>query len=158
MSDFRGKRISESYTMQIAAPPEKLFPLLCPEREKEWIGGWDYEMIYSQSGYAELGCTFATDLPPEGRAYWIMTRHVPPREGEYVRFAVGRIIVVLSFRLTARNGGTAMDATFTCTGISDEGNEFVARHAAANAAGVLRWMESALNHFIATGNKLQRPV
>lgn len=158
MSDFRGKRISENYTMRIAAPPAKVFPLFCPEREKEWIGGWAYEMLYSQSGYAELGCTFATDLQPEGRAYWIMTRHVPPCEGEYVRFVVGRMIVVLSFRLTARDGGTAVDVTITFTGITGEGNEFIASKADAYAAGMLRWMESAINNFLATGNKLPRPV
>jgi len=33
--------------------PEKLFPLFCPAREADWIPGWDCQLIYTESGYAE---------------------------------------------------------------------------------------------------------
>lgn len=157
MSAFRGTRITNKGTITIAAPPEEVFPLLCPEREKEWLDGWDYEMIYSRSGLAEPGCAFTTDLPPEGRAYWLMTRHEPPREAEYVRFVPGLMFVALSFRLAAGQGGTVMDTTYACTGVSEPGNEFIAANAASQFARTLRRLENALNHFTATGALLKNP-
>jgi hypothetical protein len=158
MSVFRGTRITETYTMRIAAPPAKVFPLLCPEREKEWLDGWACEMIHSETGFAEPGCTFVTDLPPEGRAYWLMTRHEPPHTGEYVRFVPGLMFVVLTLRLAERDGGTALDIAYAHTGISAAGNAFIAREAGDNAARRFRWMENALNHYLATGEKLPRPA
>ena len=157
MSAFRGTRITNSGTMEIAAPPEKVFPLLCPEREKEWLDGWDYEMIHSQSGLAEPGCAFTTDLPPEGRAYWLMTRHEPPYIGEYVRFIPDLLFVALSFRLAAGKGGTVMDVTYAYTGLTPAGNDHVARMADSESARVMRRLESALNHFVATGTMLKNP-
>ena len=40
------------------AEPEKVFPLLCPVREKDWLDGWNYKMIYSKSGLIEKNCVF----------------------------------------------------------------------------------------------------
>lgn len=157
MAAFRGTRFIGSHTMTIAAEPATVFALLCPEREKEWLDGWDCEMIYSRSGFAEPGCTFRTELPAEGRAYWLMTRHVPPREGEYVRFVAGKMFVALAFRLQAERGGTVMDVTYTYTGVTDAGNEFIARQADNEFARVVRRMESALGHFVATGKMLNNP-
>ena len=42
--------MSRSWEHQVAAPPEKIFPLLCPVREKEWIPGWHAETVYLASG------------------------------------------------------------------------------------------------------------
>ncbi|HWQ62701.1 MAG TPA: hypothetical protein VN521_10335 [Negativicutes bacterium] len=157
MSAFRGTRIANSGTAEIVAPPEKVFPLLCPVREKEWLDGWNYEMIHSKSGLAEQGCAFTTDLPPEGRAYWLMTRHEPPHEAEYVRFVPGLMFVTLSLKLTERDGGTTLDITLTHTGVAEKGNAFVAAQAEAQFARIMRRMESALNHFFATGTMLKNP-
>lgn len=157
MPEFRGTKQTDSYTMRINAAPAAVFPLLCPEREKEWLDGWDYEMIHSRSGYAEPGCTFRTDLPPEGEAYWLMTRHLPPHEAEYVRFVPGLMFVVLSLRLTARDGGTDLFAACSHTAVSPRGNSFLASQTADQIADRFRRLESALNHFLATGAMLKNP-
>lgn len=158
MFEFRGKRISKRYTMQIAAKPAVVFPLLCPEREKEWLDGWAYEMIYSQSGFAEQGCAFKTKLLPEGEAYWLMTRHIPPHEAEYVRFVTGKMFVALSFKLAERDGGTAMDMEYTYTAVTEKGNEFVAGQADAGFEMIRKRMENSLGYFINTGKMLKNPV
>jgi hypothetical protein len=45
MTDFRGKRVVHEYKQHNVAPPEKVFPLLCPVREGDWAPGWKYRLI-----------------------------------------------------------------------------------------------------------------
>ncbi len=55
MTDFRGTRVTHEYSQINLASPGKVFPLLCPVLEAKWVPGWEYRLIYSQSGIAELG-------------------------------------------------------------------------------------------------------
>ena len=63
MNSFKACRVAHEYTQTNPASPEKVFPLLCPVREADWIPGWRYKLIYSESGVAELGCIFTTEHP-----------------------------------------------------------------------------------------------
>ncbi len=54
--DTPGNRVSHTYTMTIAADAATIFPLLCPVREFDWIDVWSCDVVYSESGVAELGC------------------------------------------------------------------------------------------------------
>jgi hypothetical protein len=53
MSVFKADRIFRTNTIQVEAPPEKVFPLLCPVREYDWVEPWKCEMIYTDSGFVE---------------------------------------------------------------------------------------------------------
>jgi hypothetical protein len=137
--------------MKIAAKPETIFPLLCPEREKEWIDGWTYEMIYSKSGFAELNCVWKSNLPNGGEAYWIMTKCVSPQEVEYVRFVPGLMIVNLLMQLKAQDSETTIiERTDTFTGLCEQGNQAVDKIAQVMNE-TFRSLETALNHFVTTG-------
>ena len=65
--------------MRIAAPPERVFPLLCPVREAEWLEGWadELEIIHCGTGYAEDGCVFRTRVPGRPETVRMITRHDP---------------------------------------------------------------------------------
>ena len=63
---MNGVRTRRSFRMQLASSPEKIFPLLCPTCEYDWIDTWKCRMIYSDSGHAELDCVFKTDFPSDG--------------------------------------------------------------------------------------------
>ncbi|WP_094603996.1 hypothetical protein SPSIL_044230 [Sporomusa silvacetica DSM 10669] len=157
MSKFYGKRFVDQYTIKIAAKPNIVFPLLCPKREKEWLDGWSYEMIYSGTGLAELGCAFKTDRPGQGEAYWLMTKHVPNTQAEYTRFLPNLLISVFSMRLSEQGGTTTIiEMTYTTTSLSEQGNEFITRYRAAYEKNS-SWLENALSHFIQTGNILKKP-
>jgi hypothetical protein len=156
MASYRGKRITLRHTMHIAAAPAAVFPLLCPEREKEWIDHWSCEIIYSQSGVAELDCTFRTDFPDDGEAFWVMTRHNPPAEGEYIRFMPGLMIVKLSFVLRPEgDDGCVIEVAHTFTGLSDRGNEAIAEKIPAEYAQDMMRLEQALDHYVRTGYMLK---
>jgi len=68
------KKLVRSYRQTLTGSAAEIFPLLCPVREKDWLPGWDYQLIYSESGYAEKGCVFET-----GNVYgsyrWIVTNY-----------------------------------------------------------------------------------
>ena len=86
-SSFTARRTTKTYRQTINATPEKVFPLLCPIREAEWLDGWQYAMIYSESGLIEDGAVFSTPHAGEADTVWIVTKHDPrKREIEFARF------------------------------------------------------------------------
>jgi len=62
-AEFKAKRNTYSYRQIIHARPDVVFPLLCPVREAEWLDGWDYKMIYSESGVVEEGAEPVLSVP-----------------------------------------------------------------------------------------------
>ncbi len=75
MESFTSKKVTLNYKQINNAPLEKVFPLLCPVREKEWLDGWNYKMIYSESGTAEDGCVFTTPSQGEFESIWTVTNY-----------------------------------------------------------------------------------
>ncbi len=55
MSHLTAKRVEHRCVQRNPAPPEQVFPLLCPVREADWVPDWRYRMIYSRTGVAEEG-------------------------------------------------------------------------------------------------------
>ena len=51
-------RVEHSHTQHLQAPPEAVFPLLCPVREIDWVNGWEPNTIFTQSGLNESDCVF----------------------------------------------------------------------------------------------------
>src|SRR3990172_9993716 len=70
------KRIRHSYTQKILASPGKVFPLLCPVRETDWVEGWDPQVVYTNSGIAEQDCIFITGSH-DAKSTWIINRYEP---------------------------------------------------------------------------------
>ena len=91
-SSSAAPRLVRSFVQEIHALPERVFPLLCPEREKEWLPGWDARMIHSASGVAELGAVFETQHEA-GRTLWIVTEYDPARRVAFVRWQPDGVIV-----------------------------------------------------------------
>ena len=57
-------RATRTFVQKLVAPPERVFPLLCPVREADWLDGWDPLAVYTDSGIAEPGCVFITKAAP----------------------------------------------------------------------------------------------
>ena len=114
-------RLVRTFVQDIAAPPEAVFPLLCPEREKEWLPGWDARMIHSASGIAERGAVFETQHAG-GRTLWIVTEYDPPRRVAFARWQSDGLVVHIEIT-TARQhtGSTAVCICYTFTAVDDAG-------------------------------------
>ncbi len=81
-----GKRIKISFQGIIKASSDKIFPLLCPTREEEWIDGWDadaYKLISSKSGFNEKNCVFQENFTKkfffkeDGPTTWLTAVYEP---------------------------------------------------------------------------------
>ncbi|MCE1164176.1 MAG: hypothetical protein LWX07_02100 [Bacteroidetes bacterium] len=75
-------------------PKEKIFPLLCPKLEEEWIPGWECEVLYSLSGFNEKGGIFRTTKPYNTGLLWY-TNEFSLEKGkvEFVIFAGNKFIL-----------------------------------------------------------------
>src|SRR5208283_1776095 len=130
MSTFNAERVSHEYTQTNDAPPEKVFPLLCPVREADWVPGWQYRLIYSESGVAEDGCVFTTPNETGSETVWTVTHYDP---GAYqIGFAwvePGMIATQLRIALShAPDGKTSARIRYLYTGLSPAGNPVLERY------------------------------
>jgi uncharacterized protein YndB with AHSA1/START domain len=118
-----------TYVARVAAPPDRVFPLLCPVREREWVPGWDAEVVRSDSGVAELGCVFRTREPP---CTWIVHAYAPPRRIAFTLHAPDLFVELLAIELAPDGDGTSM--TWRRDGFPlDGGAALAARYAGADA-------------------------
>ena len=158
MTAFIAKQVTRSYVQQIDFPPDAVFPLLCPVREAEWLDGWDYELIYSASGYAEKDCVFKSKHVGEPDTIWLITEH----DTENYRIGFARVTpgsrvakVEIGLRENA-DGTTSAEVTYVVTALSEEGNRFVEGYTEESFRRAMRWWEQSMNHYLKRGEKLRR--
>ncbi len=154
---FQAKRISRSYRQTINAAPERVFPVICPVREAEWLENWDYKMIYSETGLAEPGAVFSTSSEGEQDTIWIITKHdAVKREVEFTRVTPGSRTCVLQVCIRQKDENSSfVDLTYTFTATSDAGNTFVDNYTEETFLRNVRRWEDSVNHFLATGRILK---
>jgi hypothetical protein len=157
MSKFNALRRSHQHTQLNDAPPERVFPLLCPVRESEWVPGWKYRLIYSESGVAEDGCVFTTPNESGPETVWVVTHYDPAN----LRIAFAWVepqLVATQLRLSlapAPGGKTHAHIRYVYTGLSPEGNAAVERYTPEWFAQKMQGWETAMNHFLRTGKLLE---
>ena len=136
-------------------PLHASFLHLCPERERDWIDGWDYEMGYSESGYTEPGCVFTTMFPPEGLTIWTFMEHVPDRHLVIFRVSPGFVTIRWQMDLSEPEPGkTAIAMNWVVTGLSQEGNRYIREVLDERFQTRMEWLEQCLNHYLRTGTML----
>lgn len=157
MSTFRAKRVVRSFTQELCAPASKVFPLLCPVREYDWIDGWSCELIHSESGFAEKNCVFRTNLHGDGERTWVVSHYDPERfEIGFVVMAKSSLILNFDITVKDRGDGTA-NATWTnvATALNEQGNDLVEAFTDDVFAARIKFLEGALNHYLQTGAMLK---
>jgi len=138
--------------------PKRVFPLLCPVYEADYLDGWEYEMVFSYSGFVELGCVFTTPHHGEEKSIWTVSLHDPKRFIiEFVRVTPNQEVVTIAIYLK-RFEGTRSEAIirYIHTPLTKEREEYLAsEHEEVFKADMLYW-EMALNHYLKTGDLLKR--
>jgi hypothetical protein len=120
------RRITRTFVQTIHATPDRIFPLLCPEREKEWLPGWDARMLYSASGLAERGAVFET-RNDAGRTLWIVTEYDPPRRVAFARWQPDGVVVHIEISLGRHHEeSSAVCISYTYTSVDDAGETALA--------------------------------
>lgn len=149
-------RVTKQYIQTINAAPDQVFPLLCPVAEAQWLDGWQYEMIYSESGVAEQGCIFTTPANDQ-RAIWINTqRDSATGKIQFTKIIPGITATLLELELTELSQQTRVAITYTTTALSDAGREAIALITDKAFNQQLQFWEQAMNYYLETGQKLEQ--
>ncbi len=154
MADFQGTHAIREYVQTNNAPPEKVFPLLCPVREAEWVPRWRYRLVHSKSGFAELGSVFITPNEDGSETTWLTIEYEPPRRIGFVWVWPQMAAARLRFELERAGNETHLHAHYEYTGLSEPGNAEVERYTDAWFGEKMKKFEAALNHYLATGKMI----
>ncbi len=154
MERINAKRIISEGTMHLSAAPERVFPLLCPVREHEWIDTWAARIVYTDSGLAEEGCVFTTSEHDGTETVWTISRYAPEAATiEFVVVTPGLFATRLAVAVRADGDGSIALWRRTFTALSEAGERAMAV-LAAHAPARLRRLEAQLDHYLRTGTPL----
>lgn len=158
-SVFAAKRITRSYTQTIQADPSHVFDLICPVKEAEWLDGWDYTLMYSESGVAEEGCVFTSRQQGEKDTIWMITRRdIRNREIDFVRATPESRIALLTIAVKEKAPGvSSVRITYVITALGEEGNRFVEAFTEEKFNQAMQFWEKSMNYYLETGERLTRP-
>lgn len=147
--------VTHAHVFVVPAEPTRVFPLLCPVRERDWIPGWRATMLHSTRGVAEADCIFRTEVPHAGSMTWVVSRYEPPHSIEFTCFIPDRAVMRLKIVLTTVAGGTRLEWTrrWLATGPVDASFLELTSPAAADAR--MATLERLLVHYLRTGTMLR---
>jgi len=140
------------------ATPEKIFPLLCPVREYDWIPSWRAQLIHSQTGIAEENCLFETRFPSDGSTLWMCTRYEPPTRIEYTCFAQRGFVLRLKITLEGVTGGTRMTWIRSWHAYNAEGEAWLKQWSSDRYEKRMTALMTELEHYLRTGTMLPPQV
>lgn len=157
-SKFRAHRITRAYRQTINTTPEKVFPLLCPVREAEWLNGWDYQMIYSATGFVEEGAVFSTPYEGEEDTIWIVTKHdIRAHEVDFARFTNNSRTCLLKIAVKPKSSNSSyVDVSYTYTSITPAGNDFINDFTEEVFHEAVTFWEKSMNYFLEKGDRLKK--
>ena len=158
MNLSKPNRVARTYVQHLVAGPDRVFPLLCPVREADWIEGWDPVVVHSQSGVAETDCVFVTAAQPHD-AIWTITRH-EAQAGviQMIKVTPGVTVCRLDIELQPAPAGTHARVTYTHTSLGPAGDEFIASFTEAHYQHFMQDWELRLNHYLQHGSALHLPA
>ena len=155
MIRFKAKKMTRRFTQRFLGAPKRVFPLLCPTREYEWVEPWECELLRSDSGFAEANCVFRTSVLTEGvEDVWVISHYEPSKRIDFVRLDGRRVMSYSIVLETAADGTTTAHNTQVLTALNEEGNRILGGEADDAFAFEMRVGEMLLNHFLTTGKKL----
>jgi len=144
-------KVIRTYTQKIKGTPAQIFPLLCPVREKDWIDGWDPEIVYSDSGIAEKDCVFVTYIGGK-KTVWVITRYEPENNfTEMIRYNGDTLIVKLSVTIAKTDAGSDVNITYTYTAVNDEGKREIEAFTQQYYDNFMKEWEENMNHYLLNG-------
>jgi hypothetical protein len=155
---FKAKRVTRSYIQTINAEPSEVHALICPVREAEWLDGWHYDLIFSQSGFAEAGCVFISRSEGEKETIWLITKRDDQNyETEFARITPESRVAYLTVRIEDGGNHTSrVHIAYTFTALTEEGNQFIENFTGENFVQDMRFWEASMNHYLKTGRLLPR--
>ena len=156
--EFIGLKKTLTYTQINNGSIKDVFPLLCPVREKDWLDGWDYEIVYSSSELIEKDCVFTTPHHGEFSTVWQVTQYdKTDYKIEFLRVTPFENVVKINIQL-APLGTDKTEAVidYQYTALNEEQNRFIETGLEKSFNESMQWWEKAINHYLLTGEMLRK--
>ena len=135
--------------------PDKIFPLLCPKREYDWIETWKCDILFSNSGFAELDCVFNTEFPGDVKETWVVDKYDKDKCIQFIRFSDIRVMRYCISLFKNSNGTTSAKWELIVTSLNAEGNIYIEKFSDVEFANRVKALEKMLNHYLETGEMLR---
>lgn len=156
----KSKRISKTKSITLNGSLENVFPLFGPIRESEWAAGWNPEILFSNSDLVEEHMLFRIpshhgDGEPDH--IWTVSKYEPEKAFiEYTVFSGERIWWITIKCIEGIPGqSTQAEITYTYNGLTQLGNAINERALQSIFANDLKDWETAINHYLKTGVRLE---
>ncbi len=146
-------RVTRTFAQHLVAEPSRVFPLLCPVREADWLEGWDPLVVFSQSGVAELDCVFLTDAGSSS-AVWYITRHEPNSFVEMIKVIPTVTVCKLSIQLRPVDGGSEAAITYAHTSLGPQGDTLIESFTEEYYQEFMLDWETRINYYLIHGGRL----
>ncbi len=141
MNEFISRSIRLAGAITLAGPVDEVFQLFSPLGEKQWVPGWNPELLHPPGALWEEGLIFCTK-EEMGDAIWIVTRLDHARhEVEYHRVEPERYVARIRVHCAAvAERTTEVSTSYEFIGLSDRGNsEIAAMTPDSYAEKMARW-------------------
>ncbi len=156
--EFKGIQQKFSYRQINNGNINEVFPLLCPVREADWLDGWTYKMIKSNSGIIERDCVFTTPHHGKFETVWHVTQYDSLNyKIEFLRVTPAENVVRINIHLEKiNNEQTAVLIDYQYTALNEKQNEFIKTNLNKTFHESMKWWEKAINHYLEFGNMLKK--
>jgi len=140
-------KVKHTAVFEITQPIDKMFALFSPEGEKLWVPGWDYENIMGVTDLYE-DYVFLTKNHDHAStdAIWLVKKYEP--ESYLVQFykvePKDKIGVITVQCTEVSDTRTKIQVTYEYIGLSEIGNEFVAKFSISEYENFIAEWESLL--------------
>jgi hypothetical protein len=152
---FSASRFSRRGSFRCAHPLERVFPLLCPKREEDWIPGWECETIFSLSGYNEPGAVFRTLRAYGTEIYWNTLEYdLATGTIDFLLFAPRLFNMRFAIHASGEGASTEVEFRQSFTGLSQEGNARIEESSKLDFAARLTDLGTQADHYLGKGNRL----
>lgn len=149
------ERVSHAYVQHLAAPPERVLPLLTPLGERAWAHGWEPEMRWEPPG-GGAGTLFVTRHPGQPDTLWLLDTW-EPRAGHvhYVHVTPGSDVTEVDIQLRPDGKDRSLATVrYTWTALGESGVALVRSKTAEAYGRFMRRWEAELNHHLTSGGML----
>ena len=124
-ASFIAERASHRHSFLLPMAPAQAIAYFTPEGERAWADDWDPVYVHPAAGATEEGMVFTTAAGGEA-TLWLLTKYEPGAgRAEYARITPGSRIAVVKVRCEAEGAQTRVTVSYTMTGLSDSGNQYV---------------------------------
>jgi len=143
-STFRGR-------IRLSGPVAKIFPLFSPLGEKNWVPGWDPELLHPPGVPWAEGLIFRT-VEESGPAIWVVSqldgmRHRVTYHRVEPTLYVARVDVSCE---PAPEGVTEVSTVYGYVGLTEEGNRRIGAMTGAEYGAKMERWTSWLERFLAS--------